>query len=82
MVELPTEASSPIISDVTSVPMAFRIRRAPPGCRFAKVETSKTAPSTITQERPFRICEGRAKIKLMHVYAVTMVAATKKTTRV
>lgn len=55
MVELPIEASSPMISDVMSVPMAFMIRRAPPGCRFAKDETSKTAPSTITQARPFKI---------------------------
>ena len=52
MLEFPMEASSPIISDVTSVPMAFMIRRAPPGCRLTKEETSMTAASTITHVRP------------------------------
>ena len=55
MLELPMEASSPMISDVMSVPMAFMIRRAPPGCRLAKEETSMTAASTITHVRPFSI---------------------------
>ena len=52
------EASSPMISDVTSVPIAFMITRAPPGCRLAKDETSRTAASTITHVRPFKIWTG------------------------
>ena len=52
------EASSPMISDVMSVPMTFMSTRAPPGCRLTKEETSRTAPSTITQERPFKIWIG------------------------
>lgn len=55
MPQFPMEASSPIISEVTSVPMAFMIMRAPPGCRLAKEDTSKTAASKITHLRPFKI---------------------------
>ena len=58
MLELPIEASSPMISDVTSVPMTFMSTRAPPGCRLTKGPTSRTAPSTITHERPFKIWKG------------------------
>ena len=61
MLKLPMEASFPTISDVTSVPRALMIRRAPPGCRLANEETSRTAPSTITQERPFKICRKRGE---------------------
>ena len=48
------EASSPMISAVTSVPMTFMSTRAPPGWRLTNEATSRTAPSTITHERPFK----------------------------
>lgn len=53
--EVPMEVLSPRNSAVMSVPMALMMIRAPPGWRFAKVDTSRTAPSTITQQRPFKI---------------------------
>ena len=49
------EVLSPRNSAVMSVPMALMMIRAPPGWRFAKFDTSRTAASTITQQRPFKI---------------------------
>ena len=54
----PTDRSWPRISCVTSVPMALRISRLPPGCRWAKSETSTIAPSINTQLCPFRTYRG------------------------